>query len=161
MGAGDFHGTYDPAKVILSISGVSVHGFSDGDFIKAKYDEGRYFKTKGVDGEVGRAENNSKAGTIEITVSSTSSSNDELSSILGGVIDGDKKPFPISIKDLSGRSVAEASLCWIKESPEMTFSKEITDRTWVFDCADLDMVYGGSNSSSIFGAISSAVSSLF
>jgi len=146
MAAGDFQGTYSADKVIIAIGGVNVSGFADGDFVSAKFDEDRYMKKSGADGEVGRSRNPSKAGTIDITLSQTSQANDGLSALFSldaiGTYDA---PISISVADLSGRSLATASKAWIKTSPDLTFGKEIGDRVWVIDCADLSIFVGGNN----------------
>ena len=144
MSAGDYQGTYAPEKVVVTVGGVTVSGFADGDFITAAYDEDRYFKRVGSDGEVGRAKNASKAGTIEIVLSQTSGANDELNAIFGlSALAGIDAAVPVAVADLSGRSLVFASKAWLKTAPEMIMSKEIGDRTWVLDCADMVFSHGG------------------
>ena len=63
---GSFQGTYDASKVIVTIDDVIIHGFSDGDFIVAKYDDDRYAKIKGIDGEVGRIRSVLSTGIAEV-----------------------------------------------------------------------------------------------
>lgn len=162
MSAGDFQGSYDPAKIVIVFGDVSVHGFTDGDFVTAKYDGPQYFKILGIDGEVCRSRNPSKAGSVEITLLSSSPANDELSDILQNIqINGDTIAVPMSINDLSGRSLLTASKSWIKESPDLVFGKEISDRKWVIDCADLEIFYGGSDSNSLFDAAANFITSAF
>ena len=45
-------GSYDPAQVIVTVGGVIVSGFSDGDSIVARRDEDVYFTRVGTDGGV-------------------------------------------------------------------------------------------------------------
>jgi hypothetical protein len=146
MSAGDFQGTYAAEKVIISIGGVTVSGFTDGDFVTVKYDESRYTKKAGADGEVGRSKNASRAGSVEIGLSGTSAANDELSALFNlAQIGGIDPPIPVSVADLSGRSLASCSNAWIKDTPDLVFGKDITDRTWVLDAADLVINIGGNN----------------
>lgn len=146
MSAGDFQGTYAAEKVIISVGGVAISGFTDGDFVTVKYDEDRYVKKAGADGEVGRSKNASRAGTVEIVLSGTSSANDELSALFNlAQIGGIDPPIPIAVADLSGRSLAVASNAWIKTVPDLIFGKNITDRKWVFDAADLVINVGGNS----------------
>jgi len=144
MAAGDYQGTYSADKVVITVGGVIVSGFGDGDFVTAKYDEDRFTKKVGADGEVGRSRTASRAGTIEITLSQTSKANDELSALFNlsqfGSYDA---PINVGVADLSGRSVATSSKSWIKTAPDMTFGKEIGERTWALDCADLILSFGG------------------
>lgn len=144
MAAGEYQGTYAAEKVIVTVGGVIVSGFDDGDFIDVHYVNDRYMSKAGADGEVGRSKNADRLGEITITLSATSKANDELSAIfnlaqLGGI----DPPLPFGVADLSGRSFASASKAWIKTSPAMIFGKEIGSREWVLEAADLVMSIGG------------------
>lgn len=146
MPAGDFQGTYAAEKVVITVGGVIVSGYDDGDFVTIQYDDDRYTHKAGADGEVGRAKTGSRAGTIEITLSATSAANDELNAIflldnLGGI----DNPIPVGVADLSGRSGVVATKAWIKTAPEMTFGKEIGTRVWTLQAAALVMTYGGNS----------------
>lgn len=145
---GNFQGTYDPSKVIITIDGVNVHGFGERDFFTAKYDEDRYRKIKGIDGEVGRIQTLSKAGSIEFTLMDSSEANYELNRFNPDY--GYIGTAPISISDLSGKSVISVSKAWLKTCPDLTKGKDLGETKWVFDCADMDIVYGGQNNNSLF-----------
>jgi hypothetical protein len=146
MAAGDYQGTYAAEKVVITVGSVIVTGFTDGDFITAKYDEDRYTHKAGADGEVGRAKTASRAGTIEITLSATSDANDELSLLFNlGQLGGIDPPVPVSVADLSGTSLAAAAKAWIKTAPDMTFGKDIGERVWTLQCAGLLITYGSNS----------------
>lgn len=151
MTAGVFHGTYDPEKVIITFDKAILTGFTDGDFITAKYDEERYYKVKGTDGEVGRSRNPSRAGMVEVVLMSTSPVNKELSDLL--TVSKVSKVAPISVQDLSGNSLVFASKSWIKLAPDFVRGMEVGEITWTFDCADLEMYYGGTKDNSLAGLI--------
>lgn len=142
MSAGDFQGTYSAEQVIITVGGVILSGWADGDFITAKYDEDRYSTMIGADGEIARSKTASRAGTIEIVLAHTSLANTELSalfnlSLIGG-IDG---PIPVGVADLSGRGLITASKCWIKTAPDWVRGKEVGENTWTLQAADLSMTY--------------------
>lgn len=144
MPAGDYQGTYAAEKVVVTVGGVIVTGWGDGDYITAKYDEDRYMAKVGADGEVGRSKNASRLGTIEMVLSSSSKANDELSSLFNlGQIGGIDSPVPVAVSDLSGRDAAFCSNGWLMTTPEMVKGKEVGERTWVFQCADLTLNFGG------------------
>lgn len=145
---GNFQGTYDPAKVIITIDGVSLHGFTDGDFFTAKYDDDRYTKIKGIDGEVGRVRNLSTSGVLEFTLSAASKANDELN--VFNPDNGYISVCPISIVDLSGRTVISATESWLKTAPEITMGKDVGECKWVFDCARMEIFAGGAKNNSVF-----------
>lgn len=146
MAAGDYQGTYAADKVIVIVGGIPVSGFADGTFVTAKYEADRYIKKVGADGEVSRSKNADKSGTIELVLSQTSASNDALNALFGlASLAGIDPVVPVAVTDLSGRSLVAASKCWLKTAPEVTFGREIGERTWVLEAADLLITVGGNN----------------
>lgn len=158
MSAGKFQGTYDPEKVIVTIEDRVITGFSSDDFIKVKYDDDRFFKLIGIDGEVGRVKNLSYSGSIEFTLMSSSDDNKWFSGLNLNSRFNRKTLIKVGVRDLSGKTIVFADKCWIRSTPEVVFSDEISDRNWVLDCPNLQMVIGGSNSNSIVDAV---ISKLF
>jgi hypothetical protein len=138
-------GSYDPSQVIVSIGGVTLSGFSDGDAIIARRSEDAYSMRAGNDGGVGRARNPNMSGEFEFKLLQTSAVNAALSALVAtdDLTNQGLPTFPISIFDGSGASLAVASACWIKTVPEMTMGKEVGERTWVFSAADLRLFFGG------------------
>lgn len=138
MSAGDIQTPYSAADVIVIVGDVIVSGFGAGDFITASYDEDRFMPMAGADGEVGIAKNANRMGTIEITVSSTSRANSELSDLFNlGSLGDNLVIVPVRVTDLSSNAVISAARCWLKTAPDFTFGKEITERTWAIQAADL------------------------
>lgn len=138
-------GTYDPSQVIVTVAGVILQGFSDGDAITATRDEDMSSKRVGIDGKVGRARNANKSGTFEFKLLQTSDANAALSALIAAdnlLADG-LGVVPISIVDGSGASLCFASQCWVKTLPAFTSGKEVGERAWVFDAADLTIIHGG------------------
>lgn len=140
-------GSYDPEQVVVTIGGVILSGFSDGDAITARRAEDMYSVRAGTDGGVARARNASKLGEFEFKLLQTSAANDLLSTLLAtDDLTNDGAPvLPIGIMDGSGRSLAVATQCWIKSIPEAIFGKEVSERVWVFSAADLKIFHGGNN----------------
>lgn len=138
--------TYDPSKLTVIVGGVIVTGFTDGDFITAKRDEDLYMKRVGADGHVARARNGNKSGTIEIKLLQSSPAVNELAALVAldnFLFDGDIL-IPISIVNPGdGNELVAATQAWLKTPPEMVFGKEVGERSFVFDCADLKLSLGG------------------
>lgn len=138
--------TYDPSKLTVIVGGVIVSGFSDGDFITAKRDEDLYMKRVGADGHVARARNGNKSGTIEIKLLQSSPAVNEIAALVAldnFLFDGDIL-IPIAIVSPGdGAELVAATQAWLKTPPEMVFGKEVGERSFVFDCADLKMSIGG------------------
>jgi len=140
-------GSYDPSQVIVTVGGIILSGFSDGDSITAKRDEDNYFVRVGTDGGVARARNANKMGEFEFRLLQTSKANDLLSALVStnDLVNDGLAVIPIGIVDGSGRSLAVATQCWIKTLPELVLGKEVTERVWVFSAADLKIFYGGND----------------
>ncbi len=138
-------GSYDPAQVIVTVGGVILSGFRDGDSIIARRAEDMYFTRVGTDGGVARARNANKMGEFEFKLLQTSPANDLLSALLAtdDLTNDGLIVIPIGVVDGSGRSLAAATQCWIKSIPEAIFGKEVSERTWVFSAADLKIFHGG------------------
>lgn len=138
-------GSYDPSQVVVTIGGVIVTGFSDGDSIAARRSEDTYFVRVGTDGGVARARNASAMGEIEIKLLQTSGANAALSALFNtdDLVNGGLATIPVGIFDGSGGSLASASQAWIKSMPEMILGKEVSERVWVLSCADLKLFHAG------------------
>jgi hypothetical protein len=135
--------TYDPKKVAVIVAGVPMGGFADGSFITAERTNDSFSKVSGSDGIVSRAKSNDKSGSIKITLQQTSPSND----VLAGIQLLDEMTntgiVPVIIQDFSGRSTFVSAFAWIKKPPAGEFTKEISNREWEFECADIDLRHGG------------------
>lgn len=140
-------GSYDPSQVVVTIGGVIVTGFSDGDSIIARMADDKYFTRVGTDGGVARARNASALGEIEIKLLQTSGANAALSALFNtdDLVNGGLAVIPVSVVDGSGLSLAAASQAWVKSIPEMVLGKEVSERTWILSCADLRMFHGGNS----------------
>jgi len=135
--------TYDPKQVAVIVGGVPVSGFADGTFVTVERSNDLFTKVSGGDGIVSRSKSNDKSGTITITLQQTSPSNDILQGV--ALLDevSNNGVVPIIIQDFSGRTTLVSAFGWVKKSPKAEFSKEITNREWAFDCADLEIKHGG------------------
>ncbi len=135
--------TYSSADVIVIVNNVQMSGTADGDFCKVEYQEDAYKLMIGADGTPGRARNANQSGTIEITLMSTSPSNDILSAqaeadrLLGTGVGS------AMVKDLFGSTIWTANQCWVKKSAATTFGKEINTRVWVLEVPYLVGHVGG------------------
>ena len=140
--------TVDPKNVIVSIGGVQMSGFVDGTFLEISADVQQFTKVVGADGYTTRVKSNDYGATLTLTLAQSSPSND----VLSGFFNADKLAnagiVPILIRDLSGSTVVFSATGWIQQFPDISFSNEITDRAWIFDLADVEMVVGGSGVSS-------------
>lgn len=135
--------TYDPKLVVCIVGGVPISGFADGTFISVERDNDTFSKVSGADGIVSRAKSNDRAGAITITLAQTSPSNDILTGFALADENANAGVVPVLVQDFNGTTVLVSAFAWVKKPPTMEFSKEITDREWVMDCADLNVFAGG------------------
>ncbi len=137
--------TYDPSEVVLSVGGAELSGFTDGAFIKISRDEDAFTKTVGADGQVSRAKNANRSGSITITLKQTSPSNQILHGFAKLDEMGNAGLVPVLVKDLLGTTLASSAGAWIKKVSDVEMGKEISDREWILDCETIELEVGGNN----------------
>lgn len=155
--------SYSPDEVLFLLAGIiPITGYTDGTFITIKKDVQPYTSTTSTDGRSTRLYINSSDYTITLTLSSLSGSNDLLSKLQKIDEITQRGRFPILIKDLTGSSLFAAASCYIEQIPEVSFSNEISSRTWVFSAEDAVLHVGGNEdaSSLIEDLANSAIASL-
>lgn len=137
--------TFDFKKVSMIVGGIPITGFADGTGIMVSLASDAYTKVSGADGVVSRAKSNDYSGEITITLSQTSPANDYLTTIaLADELSG-AGVVPVSITDNGGTTKIASAFAWIRKKPDVEFGKEISDREWVLDCAELTLYFVGGN----------------
>lgn len=136
--------TWDPSKVVISIGGAVMSGFSDGTFLEIDRNEPTWNTVVGADGLVTRGKTNNYSGTLTLTLKQSSPSNDVLSAFMAVDEATNSGVFPLLVKDLSGNSIYFSAQAWITQYANSTFDKNITDRQWIITLADAD-IFVGSN----------------
>jgi len=53
---------------------------------------------------------------------------------------------PFLMTDGSGRTLNSSSSAWIQQAPSQGFSKDIENREWTIELAEVDMFIGGNQS---------------
>jgi hypothetical protein len=135
--------TYDPKQVLVIIGGIPMSGFADGAFVSVERTSDTFTKVSGADGIISRAKTNDRSGALKFTIAQTSPSNDVLTGIAITDELSNAGVVPVLIKDNSGRSVFVSAFGWVKKPPTSEFAKDITNREWTLDLADLDVFVGG------------------
>ena len=135
--------TYDPKQVLVIIGGIPMSGFADGTFVSVERTSDTFTKVSGADGIISRSKTNDRSGSLKFTSAQTSPSNDILTGIALADELANAGVVPVLIKDNSGRSVYVSAFGWVKKPPVSEFGKEITNREWTLDLADLDVFVGG------------------
>ncbi len=137
--------TYDPKGVIVTFNGVPIVGYADGTFISISPSGDRFTKMVGADGEVARSKSNDYTSEVTITLLQTSISNDFLNSQMQLDKLANSGKGTLQIKDMLGTSLHFWKDAWIKAPPDAEFSKEVSDRAWVFDTGQADIETFGGN----------------
>ena len=111
--------------------------------VTAERDEDGYTKKTGTQGDVTRIKNLNRGGAVSISLLQESPTNTLLSALAAfDEADGSGKG-PLMIKDLNGVTLAHAEIAWIKKLPKIEFSDDESGREWMFDCAELTVIVGG------------------
>lgn len=135
--------TFDPKSLIITIGRAVISGYADGEFLSIIADNQQFTKVTGADGFTTRVKSNNYGGTMTLTLSQTSPSNDILSGFLNLDRISNLGVLPILIKDLSGTTTLFSAQGWIQQFPDVTFSNEISNRAWTLDLVDIDIFIGG------------------
>jgi hypothetical protein len=135
--------TYDAAQVILTVNGVEISGYASDTFISIEREEPSFTKVVGADGTTSRAKSNNRSGTMTITLSQTSPSNDYLSALLAQDELSNSGVVPVILKDISGQSRFFSGTGWVQGMPSVEYAKEISDREWLIDLADMEFNIAG------------------
>ena len=135
--------TYDPKNNVLTIDAVPMSGFADGTYITVTFDEDAFTKVVGADGEVSRAKSNNYSGSVVATFVQTSMSNDVLSAI--ALLDklSNSGVVPVLLKEIGTNNIVMSGEGWIKKVPDIVYSKEVENREWTLDLANLHVFIGG------------------
>lgn len=138
-------GTYDSSQVFITVGGLPLTGFSEGDSVTTERSTELYTYKVGINGSVGRSRSVDKTGTIVVKTLGTSFANDELSALfnIDSATEDGKAVLPITINDFSGRSVIFGSQCWLEKVGAVNFGSEVGEREWTFRVAVLTMFVGG------------------
>lgn len=136
----DLH-TYDPAKVVVTFNGLRLTGIQK---VTVKRDEDAVMKHVSTDGTVTRAINRHRGGEVTVDIVQSSPTNDILSAFAQDDEDLALLTGVLQVEDLFGTTLEYAGHAWIKKTPDSNFEKEVQDRAWVFDCAELRRFVGGS-----------------
>ena len=94
--------------------------------------------------------NHAKSGvyTVNLTLASTSESNQALS--IAAALDNATKMgmFPFIIKDTLGSTLFFSPKSWIENMPDTSFDVDVTERQWNIKCANAVLMVGGNESPS-------------
>lgn len=135
----------DPKLVKITLTGIPIQGFADGDFCKIVPASEAYTTIVGADGETVRVASNDKRFDVEISLLQTSNSNDLLSALhaLDQNAPNGAGVGAFTLADLNGTSLFTGPETWITMYPDQTWGKSASSRVWKLQCAEGVLNVGG------------------
>lgn len=143
--------TFSPANVKIVVSqGTWSHvmsGYAEDTFVRVVPQSDKFEMYIGADRTATRVYKGNEAGTIEVTLQQTSSSNDILSQIYKNDIANPSAEtmFTITVRDNSGRSLYYAEEAYIGKTPDSDFANSMQTRQWSIMCPRLQEHIGGNS----------------
>lgn len=136
---------YDADQVSVSLGGISIGGYADGEFVTITMDAPAFTKVVGTDGETSRSKTNNRGATVMFKLMQTSGSNDLLTALYKTdmLAPGGVGAVPLMIRDAGGTALFVASKAWIAKAPDVSFDRTAKPREWTIECADMDDFHGG------------------
>ena len=136
--AREFH-VYDSNEVSINLLGILVEGgFAEGELVRVVMVEEAFKPYVGADGGVSRAETHNQMADIELRLAQTSPTNAALAAALAAKLVG-----PVEIVDLNGVSLHVASKAWIVKAPDAAYDRDVKERVWKLQAADMSSFVGG------------------
>ncbi len=129
MSDGLFLGTYDPQQVVVSLDDTPIIGFADGDAIVVEKNEDFSSETVGIKGEVSRAINRDRTGTLTITLQHNSPSVAQIEAMAHAEYPPVVK---VSVADPSSVESFASTQAWLKTDASHAFGDEVGTREYTF-----------------------------
>jgi len=127
-------GTYDIKVVSVSINGVPIDGWSDGDAITITHTSPTWVSRAGIGGEVARAKHNDRRTMVTFNVLGTS--------LINNIIDGYRITdeatglgcFALSIIDARSGASLVSPQAWVTKRPDKAYGAEVPQLSWEIEC---------------------------
>lgn len=122
---------YDAALITVTLNNAIVTGYKKGTFVTANMDDERVTVESNAQGEASWSLNNSKLGTITLTLTQTSPFNRILNQYVNS-----KTFFPISVDDPSNKERRGGTEAIVTKIADATFSDGNEARTYTIKVGD-------------------------
>ena len=138
---GILQGTFDLAQCAVTIDGLPIDGFGDGDAVTIEYNAPIYNTTVGADGGYHRANSNDQGGSITFNLMQTSTVSRRL---LEGILRphelGVGGSHTISISSLATGEQILASQSYPEDRPSYAFGQEASAREYMFRSPNIQRI---------------------
>ncbi|WP_150284354.1 phage protein [Rummeliibacillus sp. TYF-LIM-RU47] len=125
---------YDASLITTTLNNAIVTGYKKGTFVTANFDEDRVNAESNAQGETSWSLNNSKLGTITLTLNQTSAFN----KILNGYSNA-KKFFPIYVDDPVNKERRGGTQGIVTKIADATYSDGVEARTYTIKVGDFEV----------------------
>uniref|UniRef100_A0A6M3LPX8 Tail tube protein n=1 Tax=viral metagenome TaxID=1070528 RepID=A0A6M3LPX8_9ZZZZ len=130
--------SYNPKSIVMTVNGLMVKGYDEGDFIVVTPNAPRLTKRVGGQGDVTYSRNPDTSGTITLRLLKESPWNSIIQSYLN--LD---MTFAVNIIDVLGSTRFGAAKCKVSTQAELTFGVESGPTEWTIDFAQGKFGAGG------------------
>lgn len=125
-------GTYDARKVVTTVDGVIITGYSDSSMVKASKDNDNFEASSSAQGDSVITINGDSLGTIEITLNQTSPSISFLDRLAN-----ERKIVPVWVNSNNEvKEVVGGTQAIITKPADKEFGKSATNRTYTIKVLD-------------------------
>lgn len=136
---------YDPDQVVITVGGVPIQGYADGEFITVEQVSNAFDDVAGTDGEVARSKSNDRRATATIKLLQTSESNLYLSGLHNVDLAAPNGAGVVSFQmvDKQGQTIIHADQAWIVKFPDNSMDRTAKSREWQIRIAHVNRIEGG------------------
>ena len=135
---------YNPDLVTITVGGVLIQGYADGEFVVIEDMSPLFNEEIGTDGEVARSPSNDRRKKITIKLLQTSKSNAVLSALLQADLNTPNgATFECSVEDTLGGTICHGAESWIVSYPSSSFDRTAKSREWELHVANGDRAEAG------------------
>lgn len=131
---------YNPKNVIVSVGGVQISGFIDGEFILIARETDDTADSVGTDGEISVVLMNDSRHTATLTLAQTSQGNGILTALISS--GPSLTTFAFLVQDLGGTTFVLGT-AWIQRAADFGFSRDISERSWTLRVDVTQKLIGG------------------
>jgi len=135
--------TYDAKGCAITLDGIIVMDFADGEFIQVSGMSDNFEFVQGADGSENRSNKNITGCDVNIIISQTSSTNNLFSvkHAIDKLTNAGKGAF--LFKDINGTSRVGSGQAYIVGYADMNDGNSLGTRTWKIRCPQADINVGG------------------
>ena len=135
--------SYNPKDVSLIFGGQIIEGFADGTFITVARNNDSATYQSGSQGGGTRVLSGDKSGRVTFILQQSSKSNGVISAQLAAMELSGAGITSMLGKDSGSGDRWAGATTWVVKPADMDFANELSNRTWILETDELEMVVAG------------------